>query len=77
MQNKHLVRHYTIKVEDMEVLSLEQYGSHATKTADIQDLNTRLFYNLVLLKFTPETSVFMYLVSKYDLVLHIIASLDL
>ena len=47
------------------------------KSANIQSLNTRLFYDIVLFKRTPETSVLADLVSRYDLVLHIIASLVL
>ena len=66
-----------IKEEYMGRLSPKQYGSRASKTAYIQALNTRLFYDIVLFKCTPETSVLADLVSSYDLVLHIIASLVL
>ena len=61
----------------MEGLSLEQYGIRASKSADIQALNTRLFYYIVLLKCTPATSVFAEIISNYDLVLHRIAFLAL
>ena len=51
--------------------------SHDSKSADIQALNTRIFYDIVLLKRKPETSISANLVSNYDLVLHRIASLAL
>ena len=65
------------KEEDMGRLSPKQYGSRASKTADIQALNTRLFYYIVLLKRSTATSAFADLVSNYDLVLHSIADLEL
>eukprot|EP00957_Ditylum_brightwellii_P172332 13119594-Ditylum_brightwellii.AAC.1 len=46
-------------------------------SADLQALNTRLFYNYVLLERVPATSIFIDLVSNYDLVVHSIASLAL
>ena len=61
----------------MEVLAQEQYRSRALKSADIKDLNTRLFYNLVLLKRTTETIIFIGPVSNYELFLHIIDYLAL
>ena len=75
MQNKDLGRHSMINVEDMEGLAPEQYRSHASKAAEIQALDTMIFYDIVLLKNTPATSIFAVLVSKYDLFLHSIASL--
>ena len=77
MHNKHLGKHSMRKAEDMEGLAPEQYGSCALKPAYIQALNMRIFYDIVLLKHAPATSVFADLVSNYDLVLHSIASLAL
>ena len=53
----------------------EHYDSRSSKSVDIQDLNKRLFYNLLQLKWLPATSVFEYLASNYDIVLQIFASL--
>ena len=63
--------------EELESLAPEQYGSRASKSADIQALSTRLFYDKIRLKRLPATSVFADLVSNYDLVLHSISSLSL
>ena len=55
-------------------------ASENRKTVDVQALNTcntRLFYNLVIQKKTTPTSVLSDVISKYDLVVHIISSLDL
>ena len=61
----------------MELPYLEQYRSCSLKAVYIQALNTRLFYNIALLKRTHTTSVLVDLVSNYDLVLHSIYYLAL
>ena len=77
MTNTHLGEISMIKTEYLELLSTKQYGSRKSKEAEIQALNTRLFYNLIRQGKTPETSIFTDLVSNYDLVVHSIASLSL
>ena len=61
----------------MEVLVPEKYVRQASKAADIQDLKTRLFYDRILLKKIPTTSIFANLVSNYYLVSQSIALLSL
>ena len=63
--------------EQLNNLVPEQYGSTKVNAAEIQARNTRLFYDLTRLKQVPATSTFADLVSKYDLVVHSIASLSL
>eukprot|EP00957_Ditylum_brightwellii_P079674 6058735-Ditylum_brightwellii.AAC.1 len=63
--------------EECHGIAPEQYGSKKKKAADIQALNTRLFYDYVQLKRTPVTSLFIDLVSNYDLVAHNITTLAL
>eukprot|EP00957_Ditylum_brightwellii_P144547 11011100-Ditylum_brightwellii.AAC.1 len=63
--------------EYLQGIADEQYGSRKNKSADIQALNTRLYYDYILLERTPATSTFIDLVSNYDLVAHSIASLAL
>eukprot|EP00957_Ditylum_brightwellii_P008938 676527-Ditylum_brightwellii.AAC.1 len=63
--------------ERLQGVADEQYGSRKQKAADIQALNTRLYYDYALLERTPATSTFIDLVSNYDLVAHSIASLAL
>ena len=53
-----------------------KYGSHTVKAAEIQALNTKMFYDLIMLKRLPYISVFVYLVSKYNIILKNIASLS-
>ena len=64
------------KDEDLEGLAPKQYGRRAKKS-DIQALNTRLCYDLIRLKINPATSIFMDLVSNYNLILHTTASIYL
>ena len=54
-----------------------QYDSRKSNTKDTQDLNTRLFYDIIRQNRISETSIFVELVSKYDLVVHSISSLSL
>eukprot|EP00957_Ditylum_brightwellii_P042355 3206893-Ditylum_brightwellii.AAC.1 len=63
--------------ERLQGVANEQYDSCKNKATDIQALNTRLYYNFVLLERTPATSTFIDLVSNYDLVVHSIASIAL
>lgn len=77
MHNKRLGRHSMELAEACNGVAPEQYGSRKCFAADIQALNTRLFYDLVKLDKLPATSTFIDLVSNYDLVVHSIASLSL
>eukprot|EP00957_Ditylum_brightwellii_P110103 8397186-Ditylum_brightwellii.AAC.1 len=77
MHNKQLGRVAMASAENLEGVADEKYGSREKKEADIQALNTRLFYDYVLLERTPATSTFINLVSNYDLVVHSITSLVL
>eukprot|EP00957_Ditylum_brightwellii_P074988 5698875-Ditylum_brightwellii.AAC.1 len=63
------------RAEEIQGVAQEQYGSRKQKAADIQALNTRLFYDYVLMEKTPAISTFIDLVSNYNLVVHSIASL--
>eukprot|EP00957_Ditylum_brightwellii_P108617 8284469-Ditylum_brightwellii.AAC.1 len=63
--------------ERIRRVALEQFGSRKHKAADLQALNTRLFYDYVCLERTTSTSAFIDLVSNYDLVVHSIASMAL
>jgi hypothetical protein len=65
------------RAESCGGIAPEQYGSRRQKSADLQALNTRLYYDHILLRRIPATSVFIDLVSNYDLVVHNIASLAL
>ena len=49
-------------VRQLNALELEQYGIRKSKAADIQDLNTLLFYDLTRLKRfpRPENSPILY-----------------
>ena len=58
MHNKHLEWTAMSQATILDVISPEQYGSRKAKAADIQDLNTILFYGLIWQKRIPETSIF-------------------
>ena len=77
MHNKRLGRIAMENAERLQGVADEQYGSRKHKAADVQALNTRLFYDHIRLKRKPATSTFIDLVSNYDLVVHSIASLAL
>ena len=77
MHNKHLGRLDMSQAKTLDGLAPEQYGSWKAKAAEIQEINTRLFYDLIRQKIIPATSMFANLVSNYDLVVHSIASLSL
>ena len=62
-------------VEDLERIPPEQCGIQGTKTADTQDFNNHLFYDLIRLKIIPATSAFTDLISNYNLVVYIIVPL--
>eukprot|EP00957_Ditylum_brightwellii_P040712 3082007-Ditylum_brightwellii.AAC.1 len=64
-------------VEENGGIAQEQYGSRKRVSADVQALNTRLFYDCILLERTPATNIFIDLVSNYDLVVPSIALLAL
>ena len=63
--------------ESLDGLTPKQYGIWKEKAADIQELNTRLFYDLIRKKIIPATSIFTDLVSNYDLVVDSIDSLSI
>lgn len=67
LHNKVLGRYTMRNAEAINGLAPEQYGSRSFKAADIQALNTRLFYDLVRLKRIPATSTFVDLVSSVQL----------
>eukprot|EP00957_Ditylum_brightwellii_P022700 1712325-Ditylum_brightwellii.AAC.1 len=75
MHNKRLGQEAMRRAEIMHGIAPEQFGSRREKSADLQALNTRLFYDYTLLKKHPDTSLFIDLVSNYDLVVHSIATL--
>eukprot|EP00957_Ditylum_brightwellii_P210043 15364506-Ditylum_brightwellii.AAC.2 len=77
IQNKRLGKEVMQHAEEYPGLAIKQYGSRKFKSADLQVLNIRLFYNYALLKRTPTTRLFIDLVSNYDFVVHNIASLAL
>ena len=77
MHNKHLGRLSMDSKERMGFLATEQYGIIQHPYADIQELNIRLFYDLLLLDSTPDKSTFIKLVSNYELVFHRISSMAL
>ena len=75
MHNKHLV---IIAMSTggggLEGISFKQYNSQKFKSAYIQTLNTRIFYDLIRQNKTFATSTFAYLVYNYYLVMHSISS---
>ena len=75
--NKSLGKYAMNHAEELEVIAPGKYGSRKSKASDVQALNTCLLYNLVRQKKFTSTSAFTDLISNYDLVLHIIASLAL
>eukprot|EP00957_Ditylum_brightwellii_P183564 13982321-Ditylum_brightwellii.AAC.1 len=77
MHNKRLGKDAMRRAEACRGVAPEQFGSRHNKSADLQALNTRLFYDYVLLQKIPSASVFIDLVSNCDLVAHNIASLAL
>eukprot|EP00957_Ditylum_brightwellii_P154326 11744250-Ditylum_brightwellii.AAC.1 len=58
-------------------IAMEQYGSRKNQAADLQALNTCLFFDCVKLEHKSATSTFIDLVSNYSLVVHSIAVLAL
>ena len=56
---------------------MEQCGSGRKHAADVQALNTKLYYDLIRMERTPVNSTFIYLVFNYNLVVHSIAYLAL
>ena len=70
MHNNNLGRIATIQAENIDGLAPKKYRSQKSKAADIQALNTRLFYDLIRKNRIPATSIFADLVSNYDLVVH-------
>ena len=63
------------KYEELVGLAPEQYFSRVSKLQYIRDLNTILFYDIIFLKWIPDTSVFVDLLFNYNTVLHGIVSL--
>ena len=58
------------QAENIEGIAPEHYESRKSKAADVQALNTRLFYDLVRHKKVASTSVFADIISNYDLVVN-------
>eukprot|EP00957_Ditylum_brightwellii_P047340 3596844-Ditylum_brightwellii.AAC.1 len=77
MHNKMLSKDAMRRAEACGGVASEQFGSQRNKSAGLHALNAHLFYDHVLLQKIPSTSVFIDLVSNYDLVVHNIASLAL
>ena len=75
MHNKRLGRLLLQRAEECGGLAPEQYGSRKHKAADVQALNTRLFFDYVRLRRCHAVAEFIDLKSNYDLVVHSIASL--
>eukprot|EP00957_Ditylum_brightwellii_P108709 8292143-Ditylum_brightwellii.AAC.1 len=67
MHSKRLGKEAMQRAEECHGISPEQYGSRKKMAANIQALNTLLFYDYVQLKRTHATSLFIDLVSNYDL----------
>ena len=63
------------KPENINALAPEKYRSKKSKAADIQALNTHLFYGIIILKRVPYTWTFTDIISNYNRLVHIIASL--
>ena len=63
--------------ESLYGLAPEQYRIQKAKSAYIQALNTRLFYDLIIQNRIPSTSIFTDLFSNYDLVVHSIDYISL
>ena len=76
MHNKHFGMISRSRAETLDVIAPEQYGICKAKASEIQYLNTRLLYDFIRQNRIPETCIFAYLVSNYDLVIHRIASLS-
>eukprot|EP00957_Ditylum_brightwellii_P029445 2225480-Ditylum_brightwellii.AAC.1 len=77
MHNKRLGREAMRRAETCDDMAPEQFGSRRQKSANLQALNTRLYYDHILLKRVPATSVFIDLAFSYDLVVPNIAALAL
>eukprot|EP00957_Ditylum_brightwellii_P117234 8941121-Ditylum_brightwellii.AAC.1 len=77
MHNKRLGKEAMERAEKLNTIAPEQFGSRKKLSADLQALNTRLFYDYIFLERVPATSTFIDLVSNYNLVIHSIASLAL
>ena len=75
MHNKRLGRLLLGRAEECGGLAPEQYGSRRHKAADVQALNTRLFFDFTRLRRCHAIAEFIDLKSNYDLVVHSIASL--
>ena len=58
------------QAETLDGITTEQYWSNKSNAADIQALNTKIFYDIIGQKSIPATSIFADQVSNYDLVVH-------
>ena len=76
MHKKHLGIIAMIQVGNIYGISPEKYVSLKEKATEIQALNTRMFYDLIRKKRIPAMIIFTDMVSKYDLMVHIIASIS-
>ena len=65
------------QAEILDGIAPLKYGIRKAKSADIQALNTRLFYDLIKQNRIQGTSIFAGIVSNYELVVHSNAYLSL
>ena len=65
------------QAEILDGIAPLKYGIRKAKSADIQALNTRLFYDLIRQEIIPARSIFADIISNYDLVVHSITLLPL
>eukprot|EP00957_Ditylum_brightwellii_P096743 7368025-Ditylum_brightwellii.AAC.1 len=77
MHNKRLGKDAMNRAENCGSIAPEQFESKKEKSADLLALNTQLYYNHLLLQRNPAISVFINLVSNYDLMVYNIVSLAL
>jgi len=75
--NKWLGRALMIEAENKDVLAIEQYGSRKGKSAGIQCLNKRLFYDYIRARRIPAALCSNDAKSCYDRIILIIAALCL
>ena len=76
MHNKHLKRTAMSQDEALDGISPEKCGISREKEANIKELNTRLFYDLIRQKIIPAISVFSDIFSNYNIVVCSIVALS-
>ena len=77
MHDTHLGKMAMSQYKNLDRIASEQYDIRKSKAAEIQALTTRLFYDITRKNRILVTSIFLDLVSNYDMVVHSIASLSL